>query len=80
MRNLKTLFRDEESALKKSQVSFPVSADKKLLVTQIVGDFLLFPTITIDLLGSIGSRQLEGIKIPSSTKSSKKGWRLISKW
>ena len=36
----------EQSALKKSPVeSFPVVADKKLSIAQIVGDFSLLPTI-----------------------------------
>jgi len=36
----------EQSALKKSPVeSFPVEADKKLSMAQIVGDFSLLPTI-----------------------------------
>ena len=39
------VFRRETSALKKSPVeSFPVKADKKLSMAQIVGDFSLLPT------------------------------------
>jgi len=82
MTKTQILFRGEESALKKSQVeSFPVIADKKLSsIAQVVGDFSLIPTTAMDLLSMIGSLQLEGIKIPTSTKSARKGWRLTAKW
>ena len=82
MTKTQILFRGEESALKKSQVeSFPVIADKKLSsVAQVVGDFSLIPTTAMDLLGIVGSLQLKGIRIPTATKSAKKGWRLIAKW
>jgi len=75
------LFRGETSALKKSPVeSFPVVADKKFSIAQVVGDFSLIPTTAIDLIGLIGNHQLEGISIPTGTKSAKNGWRLIAKW
>jgi len=77
---MQTLFRGEESALKNSQVSFPVAADKKLSMAQVVGDFSLIPTSAIDLLGLVGNLQLEGTRIPTGTKSTKKGWRLTAKW
>jgi hypothetical protein len=61
--------------------SIPVYADEKLSsVAELVGDFSLIPTTAIDLLGLIGTQQLQGIKIPTSTKSAKKGWRLTGKW
>jgi len=61
--------------------SIPVHADEKLSsMVQVVGDFSLIPTTAMDLLGLIGTKQLEGIKIPTSTKSAKKGWRLTAKW
>ena len=61
--------------------SIPVYADEKLsTVTELVGDFSLIPITAMDLLGLIGTQQLEGIKIPTSTKSAKKGWRLTAKW
>ena len=61
--------------------SIPVYADEKLSsVAQVVGDFSLIPTTAMDLLSMIGSLQLEGIKIPTGTKSAKKGWRLTAKW
>ncbi len=61
--------------------SIPVYADEKLSsVAQVVGDFSLIPITAMDLLGLIGTQQLEGIKIPTSTKSAKKGWRLTAKW
>ena len=61
--------------------SIPVYADEKLSsVAEIVGDFSLIPTTAIELLGLVGSLQLEGIKIPTGTKSAKKGWRLTAKW
>jgi len=71
-----------ESVLQKSPVgSFPVVTDKKLSsIAQVVGDFSLIPTTAMDLLGMVGSLQLEGIKIPTGTKSAKKGWRLTAKW
>ena len=82
MTKTQILFRGEESALKKSQVeSFPVIADKKLSsIAQVVGDFSLIPTTAMDLLSMVGSLQLEGLKIPTSTKSARKGWRLTAKW
>ena len=49
--------------------SIPVYADEKLS-----------SVAAMDLLGLIGTQQLEGIKIPTSTKSAKKGWRLTAKW
>mgnify|MGYP004008334265 FL=1 len=61
--------------------SRPVYADKKLSsIAQVVGDFSLIPTTAMDLLGLIGPQQLEELKIPSGTKSTKKGWRLTAKW
>jgi len=61
--------------------SIPVYADEKLSsVAEVVGDFSLIPTTAMDLLGLIGSLQLEGIRIPTGTKSAKKGWRLTAKW
>ena len=61
--------------------SIPVYADEKLsTVAELVGDFSLIPITAMDLLGLIGTQQLEGIKIPTSTKSAKKGWRLTAKW
>jgi len=61
--------------------SIPVYADKKLsTVAELVGDFSQIPITAMDLLGLIGTQQLEGIKIPTSTKSAKKGWRLTAKW
>lgn len=82
MTKTQTLFRGEESALKKTQVeSFPVIADKKLSsIVQVVGDFSLIPATAIDLLGLVRSLQLEGIKVPTGTKSARKGWRLTAKW
>ena len=82
MTKTQILFRGEESALKTSQVeSFPVIADKKLSsVAQVVGDFSLIPTTAMYLLSMVGSLQLEGIKIPTGTKSARKGWRLTAKW
>jgi hypothetical protein len=83
MTKTQILFRGhEESALKKTQVeSFPVKADKKLSsIAQVVGDFSLIPTTAVDLIGLIGNHQLEGISIPTSTKSARKGWRLTAKW
>ena len=55
------LFRGENSTLTKSQVSFPVAVDKKL-IAQIVGDFSLIPTNAIDQIGLIGSTKLKGIR------------------
>ncbi len=53
--------------------SIPVYADEKLSsVAELVGDFSLIPTTALDLLGLIGIQQLQGIKIPTSTKSAKK--------
>ena len=76
-----TLVRGKESVLQKVPVeSFPVVTDKKLSAKKVVGDFSLIPTTAIDLIGLVASLQLEGIKIPSGTKSAKKGWRLIAKW
>jgi len=81
MQKTQILFKGETSALRTNPVeSFPVKADKKLSIAQIVGDFSLIPTTAIDLIGIVGSRQLEGISIPSGTKSAKKGWRLTAKW
>lgn len=73
--------RSELSTLKTNPVvSFPVKVEKKLSTRKVVGDFSMIPTTAIDLIGLVGSRQLEGIKIPSGTKSAKKGWRLTAKW
>lgn len=72
------LFGGEKSALKNSQVSFPVKADKKL--SKIVGDFSIIPTSATELIGIIGNQQLKGIRIPSGTKSVKKGFRVVAKW
>ena len=76
------LIRGETSALEKNQVeSFPVIADKKLSsVAQVVGDFSLIPTSAIDHIGLIGSVGLREIRIPSGTKSARKGLRLTAKW
>lgn len=74
------LVRGEQSTLKKSQVSFPVQVDKKLSIAQVVGDFSLIPTNAIDHIGLIGSVKLRGIRIPTATKSAKKGLRVIAKW
>ena len=61
--------------------SIPVYADEKLSsVAELVGDFSFIPITAMDLLGLIGTQQLEGIKIPTGTKSAKKGWRLTAKW
>ena len=61
--------------------SIPVYADEKLSsIVELVGDFSLIPITAMDLLGLIGTQQLEGIKIPTDTKSAKKGWRLTGKW
>ena len=61
--------------------SIPVYADEKLsTVAELVGDFSQIPITAMDLLGLIGTQQLEGIKIPTSTKSAKKGWKLTAKW
>ena len=61
--------------------SIPVYADEKLsTVAELVGDFSQIPITAMDLLGLIGTQQLEGIKIPIGTKSAKKGWRLTAKW
>jgi len=61
--------------------SIPVYADKKLSsMAQVVGEFSVIPTTAMDLLIMVGSLQLEGIKIPTGTKSAKKGWRLTAKW
>jgi hypothetical protein len=61
--------------------SIPVYADEKLsTVAELVGDFSQIPITAMDLLGLIGTQQLEGIKIPTSTKSAKKGWSLTAKW
>lgn len=76
------LFGGETSALQKSQVeSLPVKADKKLSsIVQVVGDFSIIPTTAIELLNLVGSSQLNGIKVPTCTKSARKGWRLTAKW
>jgi len=76
-----TLVRGKESVLKKIPVeSFPVVTDKKLSAKKVVGDFSLIPTTAIDQIGLIGSIKLREIRIPVTTKSAKKGWRLIAKW
>ena len=74
------LVRGEQSTLKKSQVSFPVQVDKKLSIAQVVGDFSLIPTNAIDHIGLIGSVKFRRIRIPTATKSAKKGLRVIAKW
>jgi len=61
--------------------SIPVYADKKLSsIAQVVGDFSIIPITAMDILGLMGTQQLRGIKIPTGTKSAKKGWRLTAKW
>jgi len=71
----------EQPTLKKSPVeSFPVVAGKKLSIAQVVGDFSLIPTTAIDHIGLIGSVKLRGIRIPTATKSAKKGFKVIAKW
>jgi hypothetical protein len=57
-----------------------VKTGKKLSVKKVVGDFSLLPTTAMDLIGLIGHQQLEGIRIPTSTKSAKKGFRMVAKW
>ena len=76
------LIRGETSALENNQVeSLPVIADKKLSsAEQVVGDFSLIPTSAIDHIGLIGSVVLRKIRIPSNTKSTRRGWRLAAKW
>ena len=69
-----------ESTLKKTQVSHPVIVDKKLTVKKVIGYFSLIPTSAIDLIGLIGHQQLKGIQIPTATKSTKKGFRMVAKW
>ena len=72
--------RSESSVLKKIPVeSFPVITDKKLSSVKVVGDFSMVPTNAVDHIGLIGRVQL-GMKIPSGTKSAKKGYRLTAKW
>mgnify|MGYP001599086711 FL=1 len=81
MKQQTILFGGETSALQKSQVeSLPVKADKKLSIVQVVGDFSIIPTTAIELLHLVGSPQLNGIKVPTCTKSARKGWRLTAKW
>jgi len=82
MRQSTILLGGEISALENSQVeSLPVIADKKLSsLAQVVGDFSLIPTNAIDRIGLIGSVGLRKIRIPSDTKSTRKGWRLTAKW
>ena len=80
---IELLLENEKSAFgNESPVeSIPVYADEKLSsVAELVGDFSLIPITAMDLLGLIGTQQLEGIKIPTSTKSAKKGWKLTAKW
>ena len=77
------LLENEKSAFgNESPVSsIPVYADEKLsTVAELVGDFSQIPITAMDLLGLIGTQQLEGIKIPTGTRSAKKGWRLTAKW
>ena len=76
------LFGGETSALENNLVeSIPVTADKKLSsIAQVVGDFSLLPTSAKDHIGLIGSVGLREIRIPTGTKSAKKGWRLTAKW
>ena len=82
MNQTQILLGGKTSALENSPVeSIPVIADKKLSSKiQVVGDFSLIPATAIDLLGLIRSQQLEGIRIPTGTKSARKGWRLTAKW
>lgn len=81
MKQQTILFGGETSALQKSQVeSLPVKADKKLSIVQVVGDFSIIPATAIELLHLVGSPQLNGIKVPTCTKSARKGWRLTAKW
>ena len=70
-----TLVRGKDSVLQKIPVeSFPVVTDKKLSsVAQLVGDFSVLPTTAIDHIGLIGSVKLREIRIPTGTKSAKKG-------
>ncbi len=76
------LFGGETSALENNPVeSIPVTADKKFSsMAQVVGDFSLIPATAIDHIGLIGSVGLREIRIPTGTKSAKKGWRLTAKW
>ena len=79
MQKAQLLFEGEVTALKKTPVeSFPVEAVKKLSIAQVVGDFSLIPTTAMDLLSLVSN--LDEIKIPTGTKSAKKGWRLTAKW
>jgi len=84
MQTEKLLLRENEKSafVNESPVeSIPVHADKKLSsIAQVVGDFSIVPITAMDLLGLIGTQQLRGIKIPTGTKSAKKGWRLTAKW
>ena len=64
------LFGGKTSALENSPVeSFPVIADTKLspMRTKVVGDFSLIPATAMDLVGLIGSLQLDGMRIPTAT-------------
>ena len=76
------LIRGEKSDLENNQVeSLPVISDKKLSsAAKVVGDFSLIPTSAVDHIGLIGSVGLQKIRIPSNTKSTRKGWRLAAKW
>ena len=72
--------RCEEPVLENNPVSYPVISGKKLSVKKVVGDFSLLPTTAMDLMGLIGNQQLEGIRMPTGTKSAKKGFRMVAKW
>jgi hypothetical protein len=75
------VIRRENPVLKNTPVeSSLVKTGKKLSRAQLVGDFSMIPTNAIDHIGLIGSVNLRGIKIPTGTKSAKKGWRVIAKW
>ena len=82
MNQTQILLGGKTSALENSPVeSIPVIADKKLSSTaQVVRDFSLLLTSAIDHIGLIGSIGLQKIRIPTSTKSARKGWRLTAKW
>jgi hypothetical protein len=80
MNSSQILIRGREPALENNPVSCPVITGKKLSVKKVVGDFSLLPTTAMDLIGLIGHQQLEGIRIPTSTKSAKKGFRMVAKW
>jgi len=81
MHNCVTVIRRENPVLKNIPVeSSLVKTGKKLSRAQLVGDFSLIPTTAIDHIGLIGSVKLRGIRIPTATKSAKKGFKVIAKW